>query len=196
VLTTAGGLYRYQLRDEVKVVGFEKQCPLLRFLGKADRVSDLVGEKLAEPHVHAALDRLLAEHGLAVPFALLVPVEGRPARYRLYLQGQHLNNNLGCLAALRTGLEAGLEENPHYAYAVRLGQLAEVEIQVLDPHGEPGWSIYERRCLAMGQKAGNIKPVALDAWTGWPREFRQKGSANGGSVASAAPCEDLECQRR
>src|SRR5207249_3288149 len=41
VLTTAGGLYRYQLGDVVEVVGFEGQCPLLRFLGKGDRVSDL-----------------------------------------------------------------------------------------------------------------------------------------------------------
>ena len=54
--------------------------PLLRFLGKADRVSDLVGEKLAEQHVRVVLDRLFAGHGLAPRFALLVPMEGRPAR--------------------------------------------------------------------------------------------------------------------
>ncbi len=47
VLTTGGGLYRYRLNDSVEVVGFEHECPLLRFLGKTDRVSDLVGEKLA-----------------------------------------------------------------------------------------------------------------------------------------------------
>ncbi|PYV16325.1 MAG: hypothetical protein DMG07_08055, partial [Acidobacteria bacterium] len=51
VITTAGGLYRYELRDEVKVIGFDRECPLLRFVGKADRVGDLVGEKLAEGHV-------------------------------------------------------------------------------------------------------------------------------------------------
>ncbi len=48
VLTTGGGLYRYALRDEVEAAGFLRQCPLLRFLGKCDRISDLVGEKLAE----------------------------------------------------------------------------------------------------------------------------------------------------
>ena len=80
VLTTAGGLYRYQLRDEVEVVGFLRQCPLLRFLGKGDATSDLVGEKLAEPHVRAVLDRLFAAQSLQPPFALLVPVLDRPAR--------------------------------------------------------------------------------------------------------------------
>ena len=64
VLTTAGGLYRYQLRDEIEIVGFENQCPLLRFLGRADGGCDLVGEKLAEPHVRGVLDRLLDGRGL------------------------------------------------------------------------------------------------------------------------------------
>src|SRR5262249_49343993 len=81
VLPTAGGLYRYQLRDEVEVVGFHHQCPLLRFAGKYDGTSDLVGEKLAEPHVRAVLDRLLAARGSQPCFALLVPILARPARY-------------------------------------------------------------------------------------------------------------------
>src|SRR5262249_54105242 len=58
LVTTAGGLYRYQLRDEIEVVGFHHQCPLLRFLGKSDQISDLVGEKLAEPHVRTVLAHL------------------------------------------------------------------------------------------------------------------------------------------
>jgi hypothetical protein len=169
VLTTAGGLYRYQLRDEVEAVGFERQCPLLRFLGKADRTSDLVGEKLAEPQVRAVLDRVLAAQGLTPRFALLVPVAGRPARYRLYLQGPGSSSHL---AAVTVALQAGLEENPHYAYAVRLGQLAPVEVQLLDPAGMSAWSLYEQRSLAQGKKVGAIKPAALDAWLGWPDVFR------------------------
>jgi hypothetical protein len=168
VLTTGGGLYRYQLRDEVEVVGFEQQCPLLRFLGKADRTSDLVGEKLAEPHVRAVLDRVFAAHDVSPRFALLVPVEGRPAHYRLYLQAPAPPPHPGTLA---TALQVGLEENPHYAYAVRLGQLGPVEVQCLDPEGVPAWSLYEQRALARGQKAGVIKPTALDSWPGWPEVF-------------------------
>jgi hypothetical protein len=170
VLTTGGGLYRYQLRDEVEVVGFEKQAPLLRFLGKADRVSDLVGEKMAEPHVRAVLDRLFTDNGLSPRFALLVPVEGRPARYRLYLQGD--GGSTALFGTLQAGLEEGLQENPYYRHAVALGQLAPAEVQVLPSDGEPAWNVYERRCLARGQKLGNIKPAALDAWTGWPDELR------------------------
>jgi hypothetical protein len=170
VLTTGGGLYRYQLGDEVEVAGFEGQCPLLRFRGKADRVSDLVGEKLAEAHVRAVLDRVFARHGLTPAFALLVPVEGPTPRYRLYVQGGSVEA-LPPRAVLATDLEAGLGENPHYGYAVRLGQLAAAEVEVLPPHTEPGWQVYERRCVAHGQRAGNVKPAALDARPGWAEVF-------------------------
>ena len=168
ILTTAGGLYRYQLRDEVEVVGFENRCPLLRFLGKADRVSDLVGEKLAEPHVRAVLERAFMVQQLAPTFVLLVPVlEARP-HYRLYVQG--LDRSASAL--LQAELEAGLQENPYYRYAVQLGQLAPVDIHVLAPDTVPAWRIYERHCLTRGQRAGNIKPAVLDAWSGWADEFR------------------------
>jgi GH3 auxin-responsive promoter len=167
ILTTAGGLYRYQLRDEVEVVGFENRCPLLRFLGKADRVSDLVGEKLAEPHVRAALERAFMVQQLVPTFALLVPVLEPLPHYRLYVQGIDVR---ACIL-LQARLQAGLEENPYYRNAVQLGQLAPVEIHVLAPDTVPAWRIYERHCLARGQRAGNIKPALLDAWPGWPDEF-------------------------
>jgi len=171
VLTTGGGLYRYELGDEVEVVGFEGQCPLVRFLGKSDGVGDLVGEKLSEPHVGEAIDRLFQRHGLRPQFALLVPVEGRPPGYRLYVQGAALGAGSPLLKALAAGLECGLGENPHYAYARRLGQLAAAEVVALDAQGEPGWEIYRRQCVARGMRWGDVKPRMLDARPGWPAVF-------------------------
>jgi hypothetical protein len=168
VITTGGGLYRYCLNDEVEVVGFENECPLLRFLGKADRVSDLVGEKLSEPHVRSILDRVFTDHEWAPVFALLVPVVARPARYRLYVQGPPTDFDDALLA---TALENGLRENPHYAYAVGLGQLAPAEVCVLDTAGESASQVYLRCQIRRGARPGNIKPAVLDAWPGWPEEF-------------------------
>jgi hypothetical protein len=169
VLTTGGGLYRYSLRDEVQVAGFLGKCPLLRFLGKADRVSDLVGEKLAEAHVTAVLARASTAVGLAPRFAMLAPVPAPAAHYRLYVQCDGLD--AARRLTFQAEVEQGLRENPHYAYAVDIGQLAPVEV-VLLTDGESAWRIFERRFLTRGQPAGAIKPSALDAWTGWADEFR------------------------
>jgi hypothetical protein len=62
-------------------------------------------------------------------------------------------------------------ENPYYRHAVAAGQLAPVEVTALDPAGNSAWRLYERRCLAEGQKCGSIKPTALDRRTGWPEVF-------------------------
>ena len=164
LVTTAGGLTRYQLRDEIEVVGFHQQCPLLRFLGKSDLVSDLVGEKLAEEHVRAVLSRL----PMTPQFQLLVPMLTSPPCYRLYVQGS--SPGLDCQSMQRE-LQVGLEENPYYRHAVAVGQLGPVEVALLDGTKESAWMIYERRCLERGQKCGDIKPAALDRWTGWPDRF-------------------------
>ena len=74
VVTTAGGLYRYRLGDLVEVTGFHGALPVLRFLGRADRVSDLVREKLGEALVSEALRRI----GFT-GFALLAPDSGSHA---------------------------------------------------------------------------------------------------------------------
>ncbi|MBY0521972.1 MAG: GH3 auxin-responsive promoter family protein [Gemmataceae bacterium] len=171
LLTTAGGLYRYQLRDEIEVVGFHHQCPLLRFLGKADQTSDLVGEKLAEPHVRAVLDRLPSMRELAPRFALMVPIVESPPHYRLYVQGVGIIGGSSLHLSLQAELQAALEENLYYRHAVAIGQLGAVEVSVLDSEAVPGWSLYERECVARGQKCGAIKPLALDRRTDWPAVF-------------------------
>jgi hypothetical protein len=171
ILTTGGGLYRYQLRDLVVVAGWENRCPLLRFMGKADLVSDLVGEKLAETHVRQVLERVFRQVHLTPAFALLVPVADMPPRYTLCVQEATGRAEPLGLAELQTALQAGLEENPHYRYAVALGQLAPVEICVLPKGGPSGWALYEAACLARGQRAGDIKPVALDGRPGWADVF-------------------------
>ncbi len=130
VLTTSGGMYRYTLHDEVEVVGFLRECPLIRFRGKLDRTSDLVGEKLSEVHVQAAVTHVLSKYRIHATFALLAPMEGQPPHYRLFLQcGSSRPEPL--LERLRSALDAELAKNPHYRYAIGLGQLAPADVQWL-----------------------------------------------------------------
>lgn len=168
VVTTVGGLYRYPLHDEIEVVDFLHGCPLIRFLGKADRTSDLVGEKLSEVHVAEVLERIFAELNLAPTFAMLAPVDSAPPRYRLYLECRSLAADASpATAQLAAALEAGLSANPHYRYAVGLCQLGPVEVRWLNDTAEPASRIYERRLIAEGRRAGSIKPAALDRRTDW-----------------------------
>ncbi len=169
ILTTGGGLYRYRLGDTVEVVGFEESCPLVRFVGRSDSVSDLVGEKLSDLHVREILERVFAAHEICPSFAMVVPVPDRTPHYRLYLQVVNTDLSARLAKSVESDVEEGLRQNPYYRHAVALGQLAPLDVQVLDDSSEAPWAIYERRCMAKGQQLGDVKPTALGTtaiWTG------------------------------
>jgi hypothetical protein len=48
LLTTSSGLYRYNIFDVVRCMGFRGRTPMLAFLNKGSNFSNLTGEKLSE----------------------------------------------------------------------------------------------------------------------------------------------------
>ena len=170
VLTTGGGLYRYRLRDRVRVEGRLERTPMLRFVGRADRASDLAGEKLTPELVEHVLASAAAETGIHPAFALLAPEWGEPPRYRLYADAPPDDARALAAAVERTLLGAH-----HYGLCRALGQLGAVE-GVAAADGERA---YERACVARGQRAGSIKPPALDAGTEWARVFAPEAELAG-----------------
>ncbi|HET9905781.1 MAG TPA: GH3 auxin-responsive promoter family protein, partial [Anaerolineales bacterium] len=162
VVTTGGGFHRYQLQDVIEVIGHWRQTPRIRFLGKADHISDWFGEKLEEQFVANVLRTVFSKHYLSPAFAMLAPDDSNGFRYLLFIESDESNENLAI------DLDDGLRENFHYDYCRRLGQLGETQIvQVID-----GAETYLRACQARGQKLGNIKPGILQKTTGWISWFR------------------------
>jgi hypothetical protein len=173
LISTGGGLYRYDLGDVVEVVGFLRECPLVRFRGRHGATSDLVGEKLNEHHVRDCLQATFAEFGVRLDFALVVPQASPPSYVTLAVARDRLDTDT-LSPAMATRLESRLRENPQYRYAVDLRQLRPVEIRWLTLPPGRAWQIYEERCRQLGQKAGDIKPTALDPRRDWVEVFQRR----------------------
>jgi hypothetical protein len=163
VITTGGGCLRYRLHDRVRVAGFERQCPLLHFVGKEHLASDWFGEKLNERQVRAALDAL----ELNARFSL-VACEGRS--YTLFVETMESD---GRLLAAAAALETSLQENIHYRYCRRLGQLTPLRVCRLARGGQAAWL---RESLRRGRQLGAVKPSALSPETGWMAGFARAGA--------------------
>jgi GH3 auxin-responsive promoter len=164
VITTGGGLYRYQLRDRISVECFLHGTPCIRFIGKEDSVCDLRGEKLSEGLVASVLSRLLPALAPGTSFALLAPEsDGVLARYVLYIATPDAP-----ASRLAEAVERELAFNPQYALCVRLGQLQPVIVARVDPSAG---ARYLHRLREQGQRLGNIKPAALSPLTGWRETF-------------------------
>jgi GH3 auxin-responsive promoter len=168
VLTTSGGLYRYRIGDLIEVTGWIGRCPLLTFRGKEEGVTDLAGEKLNTLHVASAGEQVFARYGFTPRFWMLAPerLGGAEPRYILYVQADCAPPD-GLLAAF----EAALQDNFHYAYARRLGQLGPLRLFAIDPGSQPE-AEYLRFCHEHGQRLGNVKRQRLDRRDGWSNVFQ------------------------
>jgi hypothetical protein len=160
LLTTGAGFARYDLGDMVDVVA----PAAIEFIGRADSISDLCGEKLNETFVGRVLEEATGEFGLR-GFLMLAPEESKPLRYVLFVEAPVDD-------ALADFVDRRLRAAFHYDYCRKLGQLGPIEVVRVCNTADR----YLQGCIALGQRAGNVKPAYLRREFGW-RERLGAGAA-------------------
>jgi hypothetical protein len=86
ILTTPGGLFRYNIGDLVRVVGRLGEAPVIEFLNKGEHVANLTGEKLTEFQVVTAVNACVARLGLEVRNYCLAPTWAEVPYYSLLVE--------------------------------------------------------------------------------------------------------------
>jgi len=66
ILTSKAGLYRYQIRDVVRVTGFEGQIPYLEFAYRADKITNMCSVHLTGAQLAAAVNDLEKHIGIHI----------------------------------------------------------------------------------------------------------------------------------
>ena len=164
VLSTEAGLWRYDLEDLVEVVGRCGRTPMLRFVGKAGRYLNALGERVTEAQVAAAvgaLARATGRGGHIVGFtARTVPGEVPHHVLAVELDASPAHPPAEQLAETYDRALASL--NVEYAGKRSSGRLAPAEVEVLPPGT---YRVWRQTRLDAGAPDGQLKdPVmALDA---------------------------------
>ena len=149
VVSQRGGLVRYRMGDQVQVVGQVGKTPTIRFVGRNNRFSDLVGEKLNESFVREILATLPIEDAT---FRTLMPVRAPCDHYVLVLDAYG-----GDAQVLNDALEDGLSKAYHYRHARALGQLTPARAVILKAP-EEAMNAYHTRA---GRRLGDMKQSYL-----------------------------------
>lgn len=127
LLTTSAGLYRYDIHDVVRCVGFEGQAPLLTFLNKGAHFSNITGEKLSEFQVVSAVRHSFTELKLEVPEFTVAPVMDDRPGYLLLIE-QDLDETQNSQLAQR--IDEHLHQlNFEYAEKRRSGRLTPLAVR-------------------------------------------------------------------
>jgi GH3 auxin-responsive promoter len=127
LLTTSGGLYRYDIHDMVRCVGFRGAAPLVEFLNKGKSFSNVTGEKISEYQAIQAVEASFKVLGLPIDAFTLAPVMEEKPRYVLLIE-PHVHRGRGTeLARL---VQSRLEQvNEEYAEKCSSGRLLPVEVR-------------------------------------------------------------------
>lgn len=132
ILTTGGGLHRYASGDFVQVTGFFHSAPCLKFLGRGNQQSDLVGEKLSEPQLIQAIQQIPQhiQENITNLFFTSLPNRNRYS-YHLLVAMNDDRYSSPQLAQIGACVEKELKRNPYYAQAIKLNQLSALEVQAM-----------------------------------------------------------------
>ncbi|MEL6344802.1 MAG: GH3 auxin-responsive promoter family protein [Myxococcota bacterium] len=164
IITTEAGLFRYDLRDIIEVVGRCGQTPVIRFVGKAGRYLNATGEKVTEEQISTALRDAAAEVGVQpVGFTVRLRFHEIPI-FVLAVEGE-LNHAL--IAAFDRHLR---KINLEYEAKRESGRLGMV-------HGEQlrdgTYTRYRAARVAAGAPEGQIKdPILAISDEEWARIAR------------------------
>ncbi|MBE9558248.1 MAG: GH3 auxin-responsive promoter family protein [Proteobacteria bacterium] len=149
-VTTLDGLYRYDMKDIVRVTGRLDATPCLEFVQKGRGYTNITGEKLSETQAIASVGRAASAHGLTAPFFLLAADEAN-AVYRLFLELGEARAAPSIGAAVDRTL---MEMNIEYSAKRRGGRLGALACVVLRPGTG---AAYRRHCVRRGQRDAQFK---------------------------------------
>jgi hypothetical protein len=108
LLTTSSGLYRYDICDVVRCIGFHETTPMLEFLHKGAHISNITGEKVSESQIVAAVRKCAERMQIHLEHFTVSPVWGEPPRYQLMAEESDLASpRLG--DGLATGVDSRLQ---------------------------------------------------------------------------------------
>ena len=87
IITNRSGLYRYRIRDVVKIVGYEGETPYLEFAYRANRVTDLCGSHITDEFVSTAVGGVEKEMGFRIEdYSLYADAEHIPPRVVMFME--------------------------------------------------------------------------------------------------------------
>ena len=160
ILTTPGGLYRYDINDVVRVAGFFNRTPLIEFVRKGRDVTNITGEKLHVNQIIQAVTQAQNAVGITVQhFRACADVERCLYAFSVELDGvvpseEQLSQMLRELESSLRGL------NVEYAQKRDSRRLAAPVLNVM----KPGW--FERSAnttLQRGARDVQFKAPLLGA---------------------------------
>lgn len=135
IVTTPGGLYRYNIDDIVAVKGFFNNTPMIEFVQKGLNAVSVMGEKLYESQLNEAVNRAVDKNKLLLEFFCASVQSDKPPRYVFLVEFDGSVSSCGKRELLKSIEDELRLENAEYKY-IRDAQLLDSPILKVVKKGE------------------------------------------------------------
>jgi hypothetical protein len=155
LLTTAAGLYRYDINDIVEVAGFYCNTPVLTFIRKGQDMTSITGEKMHANHILLALDQVRRLYNLSIVEQFRVAPDFEACCYDIYVEfNTDVSDELLRDEVIPALDQALAQVNVEYAQKRASGRLQSPRLHLM----RPGWAEDERRqFVATGKRDTQYK---------------------------------------
>lgn len=168
LLSNSAGLYRYNIGDVFRVLGFKQRTPILEFLRRDGNTCSFTGEKLTEDQVTEAMGAAARALSLELESFTAAPAETGFPRY-VFLVEFIGSPSPQALRALCAEIDRALQAaNIEYAAKRRSQRLGAPELWVVKPGGYDARRV---RRLRQGASDLQLKPTHLTRDAVFFRQF-------------------------
>ena len=169
LLTTRGGLYRYDINDIVEVRGFYRNAPLIAFMRKGRDMVNITGEKLHVNQIYGAAESAAEDTGLRWEQIQLIP-DVACYRYDLLVEPQASGLSIDDLRRFLEAFDGHLKgTNIEYAHKRKSRRLHLPRLHEM----ARGWAARRQKedVLERGKRDGQYKwPYVTNRWLAASRD--------------------------
>lgn len=161
IVTNLSGLYRYRIRDAVRVTGTYRGSYTVNFLYRIDQTISIMGEKTTEAALRSAVDRMSQQLSLdVVDFSVFGDLDAGPVRYVFFLEIASNPEGVSPKEIWSVLEEEVGRANPSMGEKIANGTCGHVRVQFLE---QEAYILYQEVAIAKGGNPGQLKPVHIIA---------------------------------
>ena len=156
VITNLSGLYRYRIKDIIKVMGYRNSCPYVQFARREGQLLNVTGEKTTEAHISAVIKEIekLADCQM-IDWSVYTRLDVHPYHYVLMIENPEGKDMTKFEEAADKILS---EANIRYKYFVDMNKIGKITIENLRSGTNRAW---QAKQIAKGAPPTQVKPVRI-----------------------------------
>lgn len=159
IITNLSGLYRYRIKDVIRVIGFYNEAPLVQFIYRKGQMLSIAGEKTNQDAVQWAVEQFMKETGVIVnDYSIYADTDTEPGHYAFIIEPEEIVPE-DKIEEYRDVIEAKMSHaNPSYGDKIRTGVLAKTELIFVQ---KQTYQLYRDMMIMKGTSPNQLKPVRV-----------------------------------